>query len=436
MAADPVGRRASLARRLTASALAVALVGACAPEAFEDRGAPPLQAPAPSLEQALSEADFDATVQHLTALPYLPWAYTPDGCYARALYYSMALATHRVPTNHLYIVAQPGATLAGRWSYHVAPSVTLDSEGSRLYVLDPVFDATRALTVGEWASLQGYSDPRASDYPTLHVHPGNTYGLVHSPRRPLDGPEPVDPARFREPSFSALGAFEVDAIEHACRTMQRFVELEAGAGQDERPDERRDKHERLGAATRALTAALATLGKLEGSVDELSRDCLRGAYDDPADPARGPRRSFSASDVPLSIPDFDARGVASELVVTARGVGVHIAVAVRIVHGFVGDLRIALEAPDGRQLVLRDRGGGGGDDLDELYRLPALDGVELAGRWVLRVADLSPRDRGTLAAWELRANVDEGLKGDESAALGAVAADADAGPADPAPAPP
>src|SRR5262245_17691682 len=99
-----------------------------------------------ALDAALSAGDFDATVQELTALPYLPWAYTPDGCYARALYYSMLLSTKGVATNHLYVVARPGETLASEWQWHVAPVVTKDGDPDHLYVLDPLFERKRALT--------------------------------------------------------------------------------------------------------------------------------------------------------------------------------------------------------------------------------------------------------------------------------------------------
>ena len=44
-------------------------------------------------DDALTAEDYDTAVRHLASLPYLPWAYTTDGCYARATYYSMLLAT-------------------------------------------------------------------------------------------------------------------------------------------------------------------------------------------------------------------------------------------------------------------------------------------------------------------------------------------------------
>src|SRR6188474_1970711 len=105
---------------------------------------------ATTLDDSLTTQDYDTTVKQLTALPWLPWGYTPDGCYARALYYSMLLATKGVPTNHLYVVARPGTSLGGQWRWHVAPLVTKDNEPDRLYVLDPVYDQTRALTNVEW----------------------------------------------------------------------------------------------------------------------------------------------------------------------------------------------------------------------------------------------------------------------------------------------
>jgi hypothetical protein len=251
--------------------LSLAFVGlstfvGCAPQAVEEE-------PVDALDSALAQEDFDATVQHLTALPWLPWAYTTDGCYARALYYSMLLATKGVPTNHLYVIALPGAPpLGGIWAWHVAPSVTKDGDPNHVYVLDPVYDQTKALTNVEWVAHQGYADPASSRYPSLHIHPGNSYLDQFNRRTPLVNPAEPDASHYKEPTFAAMPAFEMDDVSHACQVMHRYIDWEPGSSNDVRSE----KHRSLARETQRLVAQLATKGKLNGDPSELTASCTRG----------------------------------------------------------------------------------------------------------------------------------------------------------------
>ena len=77
-----------------------------------------------------------------------------------------------------------------------------------------------------------------------------------------------------------------------------------------------------------------------------------------------------------------------------------------ITHPFIGDLRVALTAPSGREAVLQDREGGSRDNLiasfasSETPALQALAGEEMQGRWVLgRTSDQAGRDVGKLNRW-------------------------------------
>jgi M6 family metalloprotease-like protein len=82
-------------------------------------------------------------------------------------------------------------------------------------------------------------------------------------------------------------------------------------------------------------------------------------------------------------------------------------VGVSIQHSYRGDLRVSLVAPDGTEVVLHDRAGGGKADLEETYdsgRLPALGslvGKKAAGPWTLWVRDLADQDVGLLKRWTL-----------------------------------
>jgi extracellular elastinolytic metalloproteinase len=109
----------------------------------------------------------------------------------------------------------------------------------------------------------------------------------------------------------------------------------------------------------------------------------------------------------VAIPDKDVEGISDTIAIAEDGRVGGVRVEVDITHTFVGDLRVALVAPSGREAVLHDRTGGGRDTLIETFAsgdLPALAGLageEIAGRWVLRVSDQAGRDVGKLNRWAL-----------------------------------
>lgn len=228
--------------------------------------------PVDALDEALTAQDFDTTVQQLTQLPYLPWAYTTDGCYARATYYSMLLATKGVPTNHVYVVARPGTSLGGIWRWHVAPLVTKDGDPNHLYVLDPVYDQTKALTNVEWVAHQNFADPSASNYPRLHVHPGNSYLDQFEADLPLVNPGEPNAVDYKEPSFAEMPSFHMTDVSAACSTMHRYIDYEPGTSSAEKAS----KHQALGRETQRIVRDLSGKGKLDGE-PTLSSSCTRGA---------------------------------------------------------------------------------------------------------------------------------------------------------------
>jgi len=121
-----------------------------------------------------------------------------------------------------------------------------------------------------------------------------------------------------------------------------------------------------------------------------------------ADPFR------AASSPGLQIPDNLPAGVSDEVEISASGNVRTLQVAVDITHTYIGDLKVSLRSPSGKKVVLHDRSGASADNLIKTYdasTTPALAkfaGEPVAGRWVLKVADLAGRDVGKFNRWELR----------------------------------
>ncbi|MFI6096432.1 proprotein convertase P-domain-containing protein [Lentzea sp. NPDC051213] len=76
------------------------------------------------------------------------------------------------------------------------------------------------------------------------------------------------------------------------------------------------------------------------------------------------------------------------------------AVAVKIVHPYIGDLTVALIAPDGTAYTLHNRTGGSTDNIDTTYTVD-VSSETANGTWKLRVQDVAQADVGTLDTWSL-----------------------------------
>ena len=95
---------------------------------------------------------------------YLPFSYSPDGCWARATYMQMTLAANGVPSDVQFVrvpktIAEgfklgQKTLIAGvdgtTWGWHVAPVITT-SEGQHL-VLDPGLYPNGPVINKKWAS--------------------------------------------------------------------------------------------------------------------------------------------------------------------------------------------------------------------------------------------------------------------------------------------
>jgi subtilisin-like proprotein convertase family protein len=120
-----------------------------------------------------------------------------------------------------------------------------------------------------------------------------------------------------------------------------------------------------------------------------------------SDPYRG------ASQPGMQIPDNNPGGISDSVEIAGTGSVREVRVFVDITHTYVGDLRVALRSPSGREVTLHNRAGGPSDNLLRTYDattapdLASLVGESTAGLWTLRVSDLAGRDIGKLNRWEL-----------------------------------
>ena len=126
---------------------------------------------------------------------------------------------------------------------------------------------------------------------------------------------------------------------------------------------------------------------------------------------RGGAVFYTAGDVPRPIPDWNAGGTTSTLVVPDDFTIVDAFVQPEITHTYIGDLFVELTSPTGTLVRLHDRTGWSRDILDQDYdrdvqpdgpgTMADFDGEDSAGEWNLRVVDDQVFNAGTLEAWTL-----------------------------------
>jgi subtilisin-like proprotein convertase family protein len=107
--------------------------------------------------------------------------------------------------------------------------------------------------------------------------------------------------------------------------------------------------------------------------------------------------------VEIEIPEGEV-GLVSSMDVFHAGIVKKMSVQVNISHPFIGDLSLALTAPNGETVSLQHPEGGSSDDINMTYEGEIFDpilGSESNGRWTLTVKDLSPRDQGVLHDWTI-----------------------------------
>ena len=114
--------------------------------------------------------------------------------------------------------------------------------------------------------------------------------------------------------------------------------------------------------------------------------------------ASGTCAGTNATDV--TVPDNTTVTSAVTISGCARNASSTSKVEVHIVHPYVGDLVVALVAPDGSVYTLRNRTGGSADNIDTTYTTN-LSTEAANGTWRLRVQDAASADTGYLNSWTL-----------------------------------
>jgi subtilisin-like proprotein convertase family protein len=109
----------------------------------------------------------------------------------------------------------------------------------------------------------------------------------------------------------------------------------------------------------------------------------------------------------IAIPDGKSEGVVRSLQCRDRGKVQDLAIEVELEHEFLGDVSLQLLSPLGQAFLLQDRRLGRQTRLQQRYTLgntPVLlgaIGVEVSGKWQLKVIDHAPGHTGQLKRWKL-----------------------------------
>ncbi|WP_117213589.1 M14 family zinc carboxypeptidase [Allorhizocola rhizosphaerae] len=103
----------------------------------------------------------------------------------------------------------------------------------------------------------------------------------------------------------------------------------------------------------------------------------------------------------LSIPDGTSKATSTVTIASCGGNGHTTAtVQLKVVHSYIGDLRVNLISPSGTTFALHDRNGGPVNNIDRLYTLD-LSGEAADGVWKLDLLDGVSGDSGKLDTWTL-----------------------------------
>ncbi|MEE6251304.1 MAG: trypsin-like peptidase domain-containing protein [Bdellovibrionota bacterium] len=109
------------------------------------------------------------------------------------------------------------------------------------------------------------------------------------------------------------------------------------------------------------------------------------------------------------IPDGNYKGLKSKLRVNLLPEGKNVYIGVEIEHEWIGDLKISVVTPGGKEVLLRNREvwkaknfeGLFGINLVSASSLSPLKEVDQKGEWTLKVIDTSRGDRGKLLNWRI-----------------------------------
>ncbi|WP_442817093.1 M4 family metallopeptidase [Streptomyces sp. NBC_01334] len=155
----------------------------------------------------------------------------------------------------------------------------------------------------------------------------------------------------------------------------------------------------------ARTGTLAAAGELYGTTSteyKAVQDAWAGVAVGARSGGGGGGGTSFENTADVSIPDNGA-AVTSSVTVSGRtgNAPSNLAVAVDIVHTYIGDLQVQLLAPDGTAYTLKAYGTGGStDNINTTYTVNASSEVA-NGVWKLRVQDNAAQDTGYINSWKL-----------------------------------
>lgn len=145
-----------------------------------------------------------------------------------------------------------------------------------------------------------------------------------------------------------------------------------------------------------------------GKVDAEAAVAAAIALREGAVPAPAPGKNFTASSsAKVNIADNDPNGVERSVRLDGAGNVGSVTLDIDIEHPYIGDLMVALVAPNGQSVRVHDRSGGASVNLKRTWStantvaLVALNGAPITGDWRLKVSDVAPADVGQLRKWTL-----------------------------------
>jgi len=120
-----------------------------------------------------------------------------------------------------------------------------------------------------------------------------------------------------------------------------------------------------------------------------------------------------SSNLPVTIPDNDLNGVTSSIWLEDGGTlkeTDHMELEIELRHNYLGDLKVSLLAPSGKEVILHDRSveipnliGTYPTTLVPAEDFAKLLGETLQGEWKLKMVDVASADVGALLKWGLKA---------------------------------
>lgn len=128
-------------------------------------------------------------------------------------------------------------------------------------------------------------------------------------------------------------------------------------------------------------------------------------------PPSGTSKVYNFENIGLAIPDNDTNGVTQDFEVDLAESVRNIRVTLKVKHPYVGDLQVKLKSPEGTEVTLHDRTGGGQDDLNLTLTgstaLSALIGQNALGTWTLEARDFARGDEGSVEALSIEIFYDD-----------------------------